>query len=85
VVFGEIGLSGEVRPVSREDARLKEAGKLGFRRAILPESRGSKRDRDTRSTEGMRTIRIRHLNELMDVLRALRRDSAPKQAAGAAP
>jgi DNA repair protein RadA/Sms len=36
VVFGEISLSGEVRPVSRMDARLKEAAKLGFRRALGP-------------------------------------------------
>ncbi|MGB6317875.1 MAG: DNA repair protein RadA [Litorimonas sp.] len=34
VVFGEISLSGEVRPVSRSDARLKESAKLGFERAI---------------------------------------------------
>lgn len=36
VVFGEISLSGEIRPVSRMDARLKEAAKLGFRRALGP-------------------------------------------------
>jgi len=36
VVFGEIGLSGEVRPVSQTDARLKEAAKLGFTRALVP-------------------------------------------------
>ena len=36
VVFGEISLSGEVRPVSRIDSRLKEAAKLGFRRALGP-------------------------------------------------
>jgi DNA repair protein RadA/Sms len=36
VVFGEISLSGEVRAVSRMDARLKEAAKLGFRRALGP-------------------------------------------------
>jgi len=34
VVFGEISLSGDVRPVGRTDARLKEAAKLGFKRAI---------------------------------------------------
>jgi DNA repair protein RadA/Sms len=38
VVFGEIGLSGEVRPVSQIDARLKEAAKLGFTRALIPAS-----------------------------------------------
>jgi DNA repair protein RadA/Sms len=36
VVFGEISLSGEVRAVSRMDARLKEAAKLGFRRVLGP-------------------------------------------------
>jgi DNA repair protein RadA/Sms len=38
-VFGEIGLSGEVRPVAQAEARLKEAGKLGFTRAITPRIR----------------------------------------------
>ncbi|MBP1996458.1 DNA repair protein RadA [Paenibacillus eucommiae] len=37
VVFGEIGLTGEVRGVSRVDQRVKEAEKLGFRRVIMPE------------------------------------------------
>ncbi|WP_409433796.1 DNA repair protein RadA [Litorimonas sp. RW-G-Af-16] len=36
VVFGEISLSGDVRPVGRSEARLKEAAKLGFTRAIAP-------------------------------------------------
>ena len=36
VYFGEIGLSGSVRPVSHAPARLKEAAKLGFRSAVAP-------------------------------------------------
>jgi len=36
IVFGEISLSGDVRPVSRAEMRLKEAGKLGFARALTP-------------------------------------------------
>ena len=36
VVFGEIGLSGEVRAVAQRDLRLKEAAKLGFRQAWVP-------------------------------------------------
>ena len=40
VVFGEIGLSGEVRAVARADARLKEAAKLGFATGIVPPRRG---------------------------------------------
>ncbi|HSN39986.1 MAG TPA: DNA repair protein RadA [Burkholderiales bacterium] len=36
VVFGEIGLAGEVRPVQRGQERLKEAAKLGFTQALIP-------------------------------------------------
>jgi DNA repair protein RadA/Sms len=36
VAVGEVALSGEVRPVSQADARLAEAARLGFRRAIVP-------------------------------------------------
>ncbi len=36
VVFGEVALSGAVRPVTQADARLKEAGKLGFAAAFAP-------------------------------------------------
>src|SRR6476661_7874695 len=38
VYFGEVSLSGAVRPVAQSPARLKEAAKLGFQRAVLPES-----------------------------------------------
>jgi DNA repair protein RadA/Sms len=38
VVFGEVGLAGEVRPVQRGQERLKEAAKLGFTRAIVPKA-----------------------------------------------
>lgn len=36
VIFGEISLSGDVRPVTQADARLKEAAKLGFTKALVP-------------------------------------------------
>lgn len=36
VVFGEIGLSGEIRPVSQTEGRLKEASKLGFSHGLVP-------------------------------------------------
>ncbi|PWR24874.1 DNA repair protein RadA [Zavarzinia aquatilis] len=42
VVFGEIGLTGEVRPVTQTEARLKEAAKLGFDQALVPAG-GAKR------------------------------------------
>ncbi|MFN3927300.1 MAG: DNA repair protein RadA [Pseudanabaenaceae cyanobacterium] len=37
VIIGEVGLGGQVRPVSQLETRLKEASKLGFKRAIVPE------------------------------------------------
>jgi DNA repair protein RadA/Sms len=36
VVFGEISLSGEIRPVNRMESRMKEARKLGFDAALAP-------------------------------------------------
>ena len=38
VYFGEISLSGAIRPVAQSAARLKEAAKLGFLRAVVPEA-----------------------------------------------
>ena len=38
VLIGEVGLGGEVRPVANIDKRLREAAKLGFKRAVLPET-----------------------------------------------
>jgi DNA repair protein RadA/Sms len=63
VVFGEIGLSGEVRAVSQSDARLKEAGKLGFTSALIPprRSKGGKMPRDG----GIAVTEIAHLRDLV--------------------
>ncbi len=43
VVFGEVGLSGEIRPVPSGQERLKEAAKHGFKRAIVPVANAPKR------------------------------------------
>jgi DNA repair protein RadA/Sms len=40
VILGEVGLSGEVRSVSNLEARLTEAAKLGFKKAVIPNTRG---------------------------------------------
>jgi DNA repair protein RadA/Sms len=62
VVFGEIGLSGEIRPVSQAEARLKEAGKLGFATALVPPRRGRGKER---AVEGGLAIKeIAHLRQL---------------------
>ena len=45
VYFGELGLSGAIRPVAQAPARLKEATKLGFSSAVMPAPRGDKKER----------------------------------------
>ena len=67
VVFGEISLSGDVRSASRTDARLKEASKLGFKRAISasPTSMSSKK-----STSSLPIIEIKALPELISRVEA---------------
>jgi DNA repair protein RadA/Sms len=75
VVFGEIGLSGRVRPVSHADARLKEAAKLGFAEAWVPLRPGA---RLARTGEGLATVPIGHLSELVARLSAVPR-GAPRQ------
>jgi DNA repair protein RadA/Sms len=63
VVFGEIGLGGEVRAVTRADARLREAAKLGFGAAIVPARRPPGAAPDITLTE------IGHLAELLAIVR----------------
>ena len=61
VVFGEIGLSGEIRAVSQSDLRLKEAAKLGFGSAILPPRRGGRLS----PPEGIELQEMAHLQDLV--------------------
>jgi DNA repair protein RadA/Sms len=64
VVFGEIGLSGEVRAVSQTDARLKESSKLGFGGALTPVRRaGAGAANPARS--GVKVTEIRDLSDLV--------------------
>jgi len=43
IIFGEVGLSGEIRPVPNGQERLAEAAKHGFKRAIVPKGNAPKR------------------------------------------
>ena len=58
VVIGEIGLAGEIRPVQRGQERLKEAAKLGFKRAIIPIANKPKQ-----SISGMDIIAVKRIAE----------------------
>ena len=65
VVFGEIGLSGRVRPVAHADARLKEAAKLGFAEAWAPVRSMSRDAARSMPASGLTTAPIGHLGELV--------------------
>jgi DNA repair protein RadA/Sms len=63
VVFGEVGLSGEVRPVARGEERVREAAKLGFKRVLLPVA-----NRPKRNEAGIEMIAVKRLDEALDIL-----------------
>ena len=73
VIFGEIGLSGEIRPVSQVELRLKEAQKLGFTRAwVAPRgSRGAGRPKS--GGDGLTIEEISHLQDLVTRLEGPKR------------
>lgn len=63
VVFGEVGLAGEIRPVPSGQERIQEAAKHGFRRAIVP--RGNM---PRQPIEGMEVIAVQKLAEALEAI-----------------
>ena len=63
VCFGEIGLSGEIRPVQRGQERLKEAKKLGFRQAIIPQA-----NQAAHGPEKLEVVPVKNVGELLELL-----------------
>ncbi len=66
LVFGEVGLSGEIRSVPQAPLRVKEAQKLGFSRVILPQAS----IRSVQKAEGVQLVGVRNVRELINVLTA---------------
>ena len=64
VVFGEVGLAGEVRPVQRGQERLREAAKLGFTQAIIPKANAPKQ-----KITGMEIIAVERVEEAVNRVR----------------
>ncbi|NOS95540.1 MAG: DNA repair protein RadA [Methylotenera sp.] len=64
IVFGEVGLAGEVRPVQGGLVRLKEAAKLGFTKAIVPKANAPKQH-----IEGIEVIGVERLEQALNQLR----------------
>ncbi len=64
IVFGEVGLAGEVRPVQGGQMRLKEAAKLGFTKAIVPKANAPKA-----KIAGLEVVAVERLEQALAVLR----------------
>ena len=64
IVFGEVGLAGEVRPVQRGQERLKEAVKLGFTHAVIPSANKPKQ-----AIAGMEIVAVSRLKEAVEKFR----------------
>jgi DNA repair protein RadA/Sms len=60
VAFGEVGLSGEIRPVAQTDARLKEAAKLGFERVLMPPTQ-------TTASTSLEIVELARLQDLIAI------------------
>jgi DNA repair protein RadA/Sms len=63
VFCGEVGLSGEIRPVTRTEQRIAEAEKLGFARIFIP--KGTK---GTGTTKGIELVQVGMVNEVLGQL-----------------
>ena len=64
VVFGEIGLAGEVRPVQRGQDRIREAAKLGFKRVLIPAA-----NRPKNIDVGIEVIAAKRVAEALEILK----------------
>ena len=66
IVFGEVGLAGEIRPAPRGQERLKEAAKLGFTRALIPAANAPRQ-----AVPGMQVIAVSRVEEAVEKLRSM--------------
>ena len=64
IVFGEVGLTGEIRAVSQAEQRVQEAKKLGFRRCILP----AVSVRSLNKIDGIELVGVRNIKEAEEVI-----------------
>jgi len=65
VVFGEVGLAGELRPVQRGEERVREAAKLGFKRVLIPSANKPKK-----AIAGIELFAVKRLTEALEVLQS---------------
>ncbi|SFR69376.1 DNA repair protein RadA [Anaeromicropila populeti] len=65
IIFGEVGLTGEVRAVNLSEQRIAEAEKMGFTKCILPKANQSARDNTKVS---MQLVGIQHIREILEYI-----------------
>jgi DNA repair protein RadA/Sms len=63
-VFGEVGLSGEIRAVAHAEVRMKEASKIGFRRAVVPFGNSEKIKNDF----GLEIIGVKNVEDCLEAI-----------------
>jgi len=65
LVFGEVGLAGEIRPVQRGQERLREAAKLGFTRAVIPAA-----NKPRHAIDGIDVVAVQRIDQALQQLRS---------------
>jgi len=63
LVFGEVGLAGEIRPVQRGQERLREAAKLGFTRAVIPAA-----NKPRQAIDGIAIVAVERIDQALQQL-----------------
>jgi DNA repair protein RadA/Sms len=63
LVFGEVGLAGEIRPVQRGQERLREAAKLGFTRALIPAA-----NKPRQAIDGIAIVAVERIDQALQQL-----------------
>jgi DNA repair protein RadA/Sms len=69
--FGELGLTGEIRPVQGGQARIKEAEKLGFDAVILPQANMPKQNRQKKAEQNIELIPMSNIQQAINYLQEL--------------
>ena len=65
IIFGEVGLTGEIRAVNMADQRVAEAAKMGFKTCILPKAN----EGNIKATTDIKLIGVKNLQEVLDYIK----------------
>jgi DNA repair protein RadA/Sms len=64
LVFGEVGLAGEIRPVQRGQERIREAAKLGYRSVLIPNANKPKQ-----AIDGIKIMPVKRVEDALEAIR----------------